>query len=92
MEEAILQTKTVKDVYVTGEKSDYWGEIIVAFYIPINHTITIEVIKEKLLSILSKYKIPKKWYLVNDIERNSRGKITPSYLQNLYSNILSEQS
>ena len=75
IETAILATKLVKDIYITGEKDDYWGEIITAFYVPKNQEITNQEIEKKLKNSLISYKIPKKWYKVANINRNQQGKI-----------------
>lgn len=77
IETAILATKLVKDIYIKGEKHDYWGEIITAFYVPINNNISDEKIKMKLVTEIANYKIPKVWHKVTHIPRNSQGKIMP---------------
>ncbi|BAQ61492.1 O-succinylbenzoic acid--CoA ligase [Geminocystis sp. NIES-3708] len=75
IESVILATKLVKDVHIIGKKDDYWGEVITAFYVPINNSIKNEDIKVKLVSQIAKYKIPKIWQKVSQIPRNSQGKI-----------------
>jgi o-succinylbenzoate---CoA ligase len=75
IETAILGTKLVKDVYIIGKKDDYWGEVITAFYVPVNDNITSEQIREKLMIQIANYKIPKVWQKVTNIPRNSQGKI-----------------
>ena len=75
VETAILATGLVKDIYVVGEKDNYWGQIITAFYVPTKDMINIEQIEKRLTKIISKYKIPKKWYKVYHIPRNQQGKI-----------------
>ncbi|NCO75485.1 MAG: 2-succinylbenzoate--CoA ligase [Cyanobacteria bacterium] len=76
IERAILATNLVKDVYIIGQKNDYWGEIITAFYVPLNSSIKTEDIKAKLVSQIANYKIPKVWEKVTEIPRNSQGKVT----------------
>lgn len=75
IETAILETKLVKDIHVRGEKHSYWGEIIVAFYVPITENIKEEDIKVKLKEKISNYKIPKIWHKLDKIPRNSQGKV-----------------
>lgn len=75
IETAILATKLVKDVYIIGKKDDYWGEVITAFYVPVNNNITHEEIREKLMTQIANYKIPKVWQKVTNIPRNSQGKV-----------------
>jgi O-succinylbenzoic acid--CoA ligase len=77
IETAILATNLVKDVCIVGKKDNYWGEVITAFYLPINNTITHEEIKTKLVSKIANYKIPKVWHKVTQIPRNSQGKVMP---------------
>jgi O-succinylbenzoic acid--CoA ligase len=74
IETAILATGLVKDIYIVGEKDNYWGEIITAFYVPNNQEITYQQIEEQLRKNLSNYKIPKKWYKLEQIPRNQQGK------------------
>ncbi|MBL1211680.1 MAG: AMP-binding protein [Geminocystis sp. GBBB08] len=76
IERAIFATKLVKDIYIKAEKNDYWGEVIIAFYVPMNDNISHEEIKLKLVSQIANYKIPKVWQKVPKISRNSQGKIT----------------
>ncbi len=75
VETAILATGLVKDVYIIGEKDDYWGELITAYYVPKNDNITTIEIEINLKNNISSYKIPKKWYIVDQISHNKQGKI-----------------
>jgi O-succinylbenzoic acid--CoA ligase len=84
IEAVILATNLVKDIYILGENDIKWGEIIVAFYVPKNEHILEEDIKEAIALKLSKYKIPKHWYQVSHIPRNSQGKINLKLLAKYY--------
>ncbi|BAQ66517.1 O-succinylbenzoic acid--CoA ligase [Geminocystis sp. NIES-3709] len=75
IETAILATGLVKDIYITGKKDNYWGEVITAFYVPINNNICEKDLKLKLTSLIANYKIPKIWHKLDVIPRNSQGKI-----------------
>lgn len=75
IETAILSTELVKDIHITATKDNYWGEVITAFYVPLNNNICEEDIKEKLTSLITNYKIPKIWHKLDIIPRNSQGKI-----------------
>lgn len=75
IETAILETELVKDIYITSTKDNYWGEIITAFYVPINEAINEDNIKAKLKDLISGYKIPKIWRKLDYIPRNKQGKI-----------------
>lgn len=75
IERAILTTGLVKDIHITATKDNYWGEVITAFYVPLNNNICEEDIKLKLTSLIANYKIPKIWHKLDIIPRNSQGKI-----------------
>ncbi len=75
IETAILATGLVKDISIVGKRDSYWGEVITAFYVPINSSIKEKDIKAKLVSQIVNYKIPKIWQKVTQIPRNSQGKI-----------------
>lgn len=80
IEAVILATNLVKDIYILGQNDIKWGEVIIAFYVPKNEQILEENIKEAIALKLSKYKIPKYWYQVSHIPRNSQGKINRKFL------------
>jgi O-succinylbenzoic acid--CoA ligase len=73
--QAILDTKLVKDVWILGLPDRYWGEVVTALYVPQNHDISVDILKQAIASQLSKYKIPKYWIPVPEIPRNSLGKV-----------------
>ncbi|AFZ52473.1 AMP-binding protein [Cyanobacterium aponinum] len=75
IEKAILNTNLVQDVVIKAEKDPYWGDAIASFYVPKNKGIKPEQIKAKLRGEISNYKIPKIWYCVTEIPRNSQGKV-----------------
>ena len=51
------------------------GEIIIAFYVPMNEQISDIMIKEAIKDKLASFKIPKLWLVVDEIPRNLQGKI-----------------
>lgn len=74
IETIIQSTKLVKDVRVIGIPDPKWGEAVTAIYIPLNPETNLELIKQKVISKLAKYKLPKHWIEVDHIPCNNRGK------------------
>lgn len=87
IENVIGETGLVKDICVIGKKDDYWGEIIVAFYVPINSDISSAQIETIIKTKLANYKLPKIWYKLNIIPRNTQGKINYQSLNETLINI-----
>jgi O-succinylbenzoic acid--CoA ligase len=79
LEKVIKDTGLVQDVAVMGYPDQRWGEIVVAFYVPLDETIKLENIESELSMRLAKYKLPKLWIILETIPRNTTGKI--NYLQ-----------
>ncbi len=75
IEAVIWETGLVKDVCIMGKKDDYWGEVITAFYVPINQAVSEREIKTIIKSKLANYNLPKIWYRVDNIPSNAQGKI-----------------
>lgn len=78
IENKLLQHSSIKDVAVTGEADDYWGEKVVA-YIECEKPLDQHELANVLCE-LSRYKQPKSYYLVNNIPRNSLGKLQKNQL------------
>lgn len=83
VEAAILATKLVQDVCVLGMPDNYWGEIVVAVYVPANSDTNLnhnsesisQAIQRSIAPHLAKYKIPKLWFSRSKLPRNTQGKI-----------------
>ncbi|MGL6139004.1 MAG: AMP-binding enzyme, partial [Planktothrix sp.] len=90
VEAVILSTGVVKDICVLGKPDQYWGEIVVAVYVA-NHKQVSEVeLEQAILGKLSKFKHPKLWICVEQLPRNSQGKINQKQIKELVSSSLSE--
>jgi o-succinylbenzoate---CoA ligase len=74
--DAIMATKLVRDVWVVGLPDPYWGQKIVAVYVPLDPQITAQILTLAITGKISKYKIPKVWIPVAEIPRNSLGKVS----------------
>jgi o-succinylbenzoate---CoA ligase len=81
--EAIERTELVADVSVVGIPDPYWGQAIVAVYVPIKIGVSADILAQKISINLSKYKLPKYWIETDEIPRNSLGKISLNRLQAL---------
>ncbi|MGF1604240.1 MAG: 2-succinylbenzoate--CoA ligase [Thermosynechococcaceae cyanobacterium] len=80
IEAAIHATGFVTDVYVMSLADQEWGEVAIALYTPATPEISALEIKAALQSRLSKFKYPKRWIVVDEIPRNSQGKVSRTEL------------
>jgi O-succinylbenzoic acid--CoA ligase len=83
VETAIRATEMVVDICVISIPDKYWGQAVVAIYIPKDSKISASKIENRLKDNLSKYKIPKHWIAMTTLPRNSQGKINHQELQNI---------
>ncbi len=86
VEAALLQIDGLTDCYVTGIKDKEWGQAVIAFIVKndINTPDDSAIIKE-LGNQIASYKIPKRFIALNEIPRNSMGKIRRDELINIMS-------
>ena len=80
VETAIRQTNLVKDVVVLGLPDSRWGQIIVAFYVPVNSQICQTIIQSQIKDKLVNYKLPKHWIKLPEIPKSPQGKINQTTL------------
>ncbi len=83
IEQALLQTGLVREVYVTSIPDPHWGEAIAALYVPVNATISVPQLQQKLTPLLSTYKVPKHWCPQPHLPRNAQGKLNYQALEAL---------
>jgi len=81
VENAILSTEMVSDVYVMGAPDKQWGEVVSAIYVPKQEAVQVSDIEKPLKDHLSHYKIPKQWQRVSSIPRNEQGKINLAWIK-----------
>jgi O-succinylbenzoic acid--CoA ligase len=81
VEAVIWETGLVQDLCIISTKDDYWGEIMIIFYVPVKQSISEIEIKTIIKEQLAHYKLPKIWYRVDSIPRNPQGKINYHSLQ-----------
>jgi o-succinylbenzoate---CoA ligase len=83
VEAAIRRTNLVADVAVIGLLDQHWGQAVTAIYVPANSEVTVKTLQSAIEDKLSKFKRPKNWILVEDLPRNSQGKINREQLQQI---------
>ncbi|MGB3532459.1 MAG: 2-succinylbenzoate--CoA ligase [Microcoleaceae cyanobacterium] len=81
IEAVIRATGLVKEVCVIGLPNTEWGEIVTVVYTPLISQNKLDYLKQNLIEKLSKYKHPKLWISVDEIPRNSQGKINRQSLK-----------
>ncbi|HEY9864324.1 MAG TPA: AMP-binding protein, partial [Candidatus Obscuribacterales bacterium] len=90
VEAVILSTGLVKDICVLGKSDQYWGEIVVAVYVANYKKVSAVELEQAILGKLSKFKHPKLWIPVEELPRNSQGKINQKQIKELVYSSLSE--
>lgn len=89
VEAAIRATQLVDDVCIIGICDRTWGQAVTAVYVPSHISVTPDRIKEAIADKLSKYKHPKNWIPIDNLSRNTQGKINREYLHQIATKILS---
>ncbi|GAX90031.1 class I adenylate-forming enzyme family protein [Effusibacillus lacus] len=77
IEEVLQQHPKVSEAVVLGEEDDRWGQIVVAFIVPKDRTITVQELDQfcKGHPKLSNFKRPRKYVFVREIPKSPAGKI-----------------
>jgi o-succinylbenzoate---CoA ligase len=83
VEAAILATNQVTDVCVIGLPDPYWGQAVIAVYVPKEAGVLAATLKPLLSRQLSRFKHPKHWIAVAALPRNAQGKINREQVQQL---------
>ncbi|MGB3263012.1 MAG: 2-succinylbenzoate--CoA ligase [Microcoleus sp.] len=83
VEAAIKNTNLVADVAVIGLPDKDWGQVVTAIYVPANSEVTVTILQAAIEDKLSKFKRPKYWVIVEQLPRNSQGKINREQLQEI---------
>jgi fatty-acyl-CoA synthase len=83
--ELLLHTE-IEDAAVVGVSDDTWGEIGVAYVVTRNRNpISDDVLAEFLALKLSKHKIPKEFFFIDELPRTPYGKVVKGELVKRYS-------
>lgn len=92
VETAVRRTGLIRDICVIGMPDQTWGEAVVACYVPTGPEVTPADLKAAIAPLLSPFKRPKQWILVDQIPRNAQGKINYAQLKVLAQAISRRQS
>jgi fatty-acyl-CoA synthase len=71
---------SVADAAVVGVEDERWGEIGVAFVV-LTVPVSEDELRDHCRAHLARFKVPKRFHVVEELPRNSMGKIQKSRLQ-----------
>ncbi|MEP6519647.1 2-succinylbenzoate--CoA ligase [Microcoleus vaginatus] len=83
VEAVVRSTNLVADIAVIGLPDKDWGQVVTAIYVPANSEVTVKNLQVAIEDKLSKFKRPKYWVIVQQLPRNSQGKINREQLQEI---------
>ena len=84
IEDILLRHEEVKECAVVGIQDIKWGEIIAVAIISKDKEINLEEIKDWCSEFLSDYKLPRKLIYIDDLPKNSMGKVTKPLVKELF--------
>jgi O-succinylbenzoic acid--CoA ligase len=88
IESAIRETQMVADVCVIGVPDKHWGQALTAIYVLQDANTSYLEIQTLLKHKLTKFKIPKHWISLENLPRNSQGKVNRQALQQIATKFL----
>jgi O-succinylbenzoic acid--CoA ligase len=80
VEAALWATGLVRDVAVLGLPDPEWGQAVAAACVPHPASTGPDRLRSALADRLSRYKIPKRWLLLDRLPRNAQGKVDRTQL------------
>ncbi|AFZ09723.1 o-succinylbenzoate--CoA ligase [Oscillatoria nigro-viridis PCC 7112] len=83
VEAVVRSTNLVADIAVIGLPDKDWGQVVTAIYVPANSEVTVKNLQAAIEDKLSKFKRPKYWVVVEQLPRNSQGKVNREQLQEI---------
>jgi len=84
IEDVLLKNTKIRECAVVGIKDDKWGEIVASGIVCKEDSLNIDDITEWCSNYLSDYKIPRKIKILDDLPKNSMGKVTKPELKQLF--------
>jgi acyl-CoA synthetase (AMP-forming)/AMP-acid ligase II len=76
VEEALLTHPGVVEACIVGQADPEWGETVVAFVVPAaGSELTTEALDAHCLSLIARFKRPKRYVFVDGLPKNSYGKV-----------------
>lgn len=92
VEAAIRATNLVDDVCVIGMSDRTWGQAVTAIYVPNHISVNSAAIQAAIIDKLTKFKQPKHWIPLENLPRNTQGKINCKQLLQIAMLIIKENS
>lgn len=84
IERVLCEEPGVVAAAVIGVPSERWGEMPMAFVVPSNSgNLDEETLSAALSEKLAKYKVPKRWEFVDELPKNSNGKVMKAELRRI---------
>ena len=80
VEDVLHAVAGVAEAAVVGVPDERWGEVCVAFVVLADH-VSEDELREHCLRNLARFKVPKSFHVVDELPRNSMGKIVKSELK-----------
>jgi len=76
VEDILYRHPAVREVAVVGREDDYWGEAVVAFIsCASGQSVTAEALKAYCSEFISGYKVPKDFFIRDELPKTASGKI-----------------
>ncbi|HEX4680861.1 MAG TPA: long-chain fatty acid--CoA ligase [Gaiellaceae bacterium] len=80
VEAVLYEHPAVADAAVTGVPDERWGEVCIAFVV-LDTSVPAEELHRHCVDRLARFKVPKSFHVVDELPRNSMGKIQKSELK-----------
>jgi malonyl-CoA/methylmalonyl-CoA synthetase len=86
IEEALREHPSVKDCAVVGVEDPEWGERVCTVVVPASTTSaqSADSLKNWLAERIAPYKLPRRWMFVDELPRNSMGKVTKVAVKEMF--------
>jgi long-chain acyl-CoA synthetase len=84
VERVLLGDSTVAEAAVVGVPDDEWGECVVAFVVPREGAeVDTAALDARCLDAIARYKRPRRYVVVEELPRNSAGKVVKNELRRI---------
>ncbi len=84
IEEILRKHSQINDAAVVGIPDEEWGELVVAVVVIKDSKIDFKQLKEWMRGMMASYKTPRKYLIVNELPRNTMGKVTKNDVKELF--------